>query len=67
MKKSMDHVKIDYEVIKLVVTQRECGGWLATAPKWSPLRIGVTGDSEAEARNNFHRSLGEWARTLAAN
>jgi hypothetical protein len=59
----------DYTPMRIepVLTLRECGGWLAAAPKWSPLRIGVIGNSEAETRDNFHRSLGEWMRTLAAN
>lgn len=40
-------------------------GWLATSPRESSLRIGVTGGSEAEARERFNGELAAWADLAA--
>jgi len=61
----MDRMPSEIRQIQPRVAARECGGWLATAPKWAPLRIGVTGATEDEARDNFRRSLDEWVSTLS--
>lgn len=44
---------------------RKCGGWLATSPHGSDIRIGVTADSEEAARTKFRMALAQW-RTLLA-
>lgn len=46
------------------VARRECGGWLATAPKWSPLKFGVTAATEDAAREAFRVSLWQWLTAL---
>jgi hypothetical protein len=48
------------------LTARECGGWLAVAPKDAAIRIGVTGSTEKEARENFALSLDRWIENLQA-
>jgi hypothetical protein len=45
---------------------RECGGWLALAPKGAAIRIGVTGATEIEAREKFSLSLDRWIENLRA-
>ena len=47
------------------VIRRECGGWLATAPNGRPFRIGVTAETEAEAREKFSRSVRVWLDCLS--
>ena len=37
------------------------GRWLALSERPSALHIGVFGNTEAEAIDNFHRSLARWA------
>lgn len=37
------------------------GRCLAVSPPGSPLRVGVTGRSEPEARDKFHAELAAWA------
>jgi len=54
-----------YQKIEPNVVQRECGGWLATAPKWSPLRIGVTAATETDVREAFRLALDHWATLLS--
>jgi len=61
----MDRLSEVIARIEPEVSQRQCGGWMATAPKWAPLKIGVVGDSETEARANFAISLKQWSNTLA--
>ena len=63
----MDSINSDYCQIRPNVVPRDCGGWLATAPKWSPLRIGVTAATEAEAREDFRTALEHWSALLAAS
>jgi len=36
------------------------GYWIATTPISSPLRIGVVGKTEVEARHKFETSLERW-------
>jgi hypothetical protein len=40
--------------------ERRSGGWLAVTEDDSPVRIGVVGASEAEARERFHEALTRW-------
>jgi hypothetical protein len=40
--------------------ERRNGGWLAVTDDDSPVRIGVVGDTEAEARERFHEALTRW-------
>ncbi len=40
--------------------ERRNGGWLAVTDDDSPVRIGVVGDTEAEARERFHEALARW-------
>jgi hypothetical protein len=40
--------------------ERRTGGWLAVSEDESPVRIGVVGATEAEARERFHDALAQW-------
>jgi hypothetical protein len=40
--------------------ERRNGGWLAVTEDDSPVRIGVVGGTEAEARERFHEALTRW-------
>jgi hypothetical protein len=40
--------------------ERRNGGWLAVTEDESPVRIGVVGGTEAEARERFHEALTRW-------
>ena len=46
-----------------------CGGWLAVAPTDAAvcLCLGVTGQTENEARENFSRSFDRWKEILATD
>ena len=55
-----------YQKIEPNVVQRKCGGWLATAPKWSPLRFGVTAATESAVREAFQLALRDWSALLNA-
>jgi hypothetical protein len=46
------------------VVARECGGWLAVSKPDDELRIGVTADTEAEARERFDAEVEAWLRLL---
>jgi hypothetical protein len=46
------------------VTARECGGWLAVSTPEDDLRIGVTADTESEARERFDAAVEAWLRLL---
>ena len=48
------------------LVSRECGGWIAIAPKGAAIRIAVTAISETEARKEFAQSLDCWIRNLSA-
>jgi hypothetical protein len=53
------------------ITREGAVGWLATTPPWHPYRIGVVGDTEAEARQRFTEAFAAWeelhARRLDAD
>jgi hypothetical protein len=40
--------------------ERRGGGWLAVTEDDSPVRIGVVGDTEADARERFNEALAQW-------
>jgi len=48
------------------VSERSCGGWLATSPAGAALKIGVVGQSEADARERFIHSVDCWRQNLQA-
>lgn len=39
---------------------------MAVSPYGAALRLGVTADSEAEAREKFHWTVGRWLQILAS-
>lgn len=45
-----------------ILLRRLSGGWLAISEPDSPLRIGVAGDTEEEARTKFDRAVTAWQR-----
>jgi hypothetical protein len=49
------------------VVQRRCGGWLAVAPKGLSIRLGVTAETEARAREKFSESLRQMVEELEAD
>lgn len=46
------------------IVQRECGGWLAFAPRTALFRVGVTAETEAEVREKFRTVYGRWIEIL---
>ena len=46
------------------ISKRTCGGWLAISAASSLLQIGVTADSEEEARAAFARAFMKWDAIL---
>lgn len=49
------------------VVRRRCGGWLAYSCRSQPLRIGVTGRTEAEVVEQYHEALTQWRRNIATD
>lgn len=47
------------------LVRRNCGGWLALSNRDSSLRIGVTGESEAKARDAYGQAIKAWKRNFA--
>ena len=56
-------MSIEAESPRLV--QRHCGGWLALAPEGATLKIGVSADSPAAAREKYRTTVEEWNAALA--
>lgn len=56
-------MQIASEIPRLV--HRQCGGWLALAPRDASLQIGVWADSEQEAIEKYRTTLDDWNATLA--
>jgi hypothetical protein len=57
-----------YEYLRHVEPElipRECGGWIAIAPRGAAIRIAVTALSEPEAREKFANSMGCWVENLS--
>ena len=46
------------------LVERSCGGWLAVSSPGATLKIGVTADTEEEARAAFDRSVRKWEEAL---
>jgi hypothetical protein len=42
------------------ISKRRCGGWIAVSGRDAPLKIGVTANTEDEARAAFNRAVIEW-------
>lgn len=60
----MEHIAKAIVGLEPELTERKCGGWLATAPEWAPIRIGVTAPTQAGAVDQFHRAAQTWAANL---
>lgn len=48
------------------LVQRKCGGWLAVSPCGVPFQIGVTGETEIEAKERFGCALSKWNESLCS-
>ena len=48
------------------VTERTCGGWLAVSGVGASLKIGVTADTEEQARIGLAQAEREWEAILAS-
>ena len=48
--------------VKPHLIERECGGWLAVTPRGWPLSIGVTAETNAEAKRIFEVALDRWSK-----
>lgn len=46
------------------VVPRACGGWLAVSPRWARFSVGVTGQTEEEARDRFHSVFARWVSLM---
>ena len=62
----MDHCSLSAEMPSPLVSERECGGWLARSPSDAALKIAVTALTEAEVRAQFKQSTQRWMDTLKA-
>lgn len=49
------------------VVHRACGGWLAFSAPNSPLKIGVTAETEDAVRADYEEALAGWLALLAAD
>lgn len=47
------------------LTEREHGGWMAVSPDSAAIRIGVLGETEQAATENYSRAFAAWKRLLA--
>ena len=48
--------------VKPQLVERKCGGWLAITPRGWPLSIGVTAETNAEAKREFEAALDRWSK-----
>ena len=48
--------------VKPQLVERKCGGWLAITPRGWPLSIGVTAETDTEARRGFEAALDRWSK-----
>ncbi len=46
------------------IRERRCGGWIAVSDINSPLKIGVTADTEDQVRMAFVQAVSEWREIL---
>lgn len=49
------------------IRERRCGGWLAVSLADAPLKIGVTADTEDQAREAFAQAVREWEVILTSD
>jgi hypothetical protein len=45
--------------------RRTGGGWLAISPKWAPIAIGVTADTDSNAVEKFRSVYSRWEEILS--
>ncbi len=60
----MDFLTEKWSAIRPRLIERACGGWLAISPADAGLRIGVTAQTEQEARDKFMEMFVEWKRSI---
>jgi hypothetical protein len=48
--------------VKPQLIERKCGGWLAITPRGCPLSIGVTADTDVEAKREFEAAIDRWSK-----
>ena len=48
------------EPVDPIITERECGGWLARTPDDYHLRFGVTAADKASAQQRFDEAVVHW-------
>tara|TARA_R110000787_G_scaffold63679_7_gene143581 strand:- start:4677 stop:4877 length:201 start_codon:yes stop_codon:yes gene_type:complete len=53
-----------YEKAEPKLGQRKCGGWFAVSPYGVPFQIGVTRETEIEAKERFGCALRKWNENL---
>lgn len=53
-------MSINNQIMHPVTIRRASGAWLAVSPIGSELKIGVTGDTEIEAVENFRAAFSTW-------
>jgi hypothetical protein len=46
------------------IVPRQCGGWLALAPRTALFRIGVTAETEDAAKEKFRTVYSRWIEIL---
>lgn len=46
------------------ISKRRSGGWIAVSGRDAPLKIGVTANSEEDARAAFNQAVIEWETIL---
>lgn len=56
----------DYGVSSPIVSERQCGGWIARSPDGAELKIAVTALTEVEVRAQFKQSVERWLTALQA-
>ena len=60
----MNHNADKFRDIQPHITSRVSGGWLAATPQGAVLSIGVTGDTEQDAKKRFYDTLDKWAQCI---
>ena len=53
-----------FEHIEPTLLPRQAGGWLAVSERSAPIRIGVIGLSQEDARDKFRAEAREWGALL---
>jgi len=58
-------IEVPAIVAEPTLFHRAVGGWLAVSRRDSPLKIGVTAETEDEARALFEQAVREWMSLLS--